>query len=305
MVRSRVSCLRIFPLICLVAAGCYACSSDTDSPRGASGGQAPVAGSTATAGTAGSAPLGGSTAQGGSTPTAAGTGGAGGSGTAGTTSNAGSTSGGGGSGGSTAQGGGGNGGSAAGTGGGGGSGGSLPMLEPCAQPSVSHLKVWEMQVVGGTQVPANGSPLRKYDGGGYEMYVEWTLNGADAYGTANAPLNNMGQYSNGADPAKNAVDISKGDGLTIEYSSTGSTYLQLRTAAVPHGGDHFRADLPSTNGQIQTIKLAYDTFRRPGGNTPPGSDILSGMFSFTFVGSATTKLTIRQVLIPGFVPPCG
>jgi hypothetical protein len=179
------------------------------------------------------------------------------------------------------------------------------MLEPCAQPSVSHLKVWEMQVVGGTQVPANGSPLRKYDGGGYEMYVEWTLNGGDAYGTANAPLNNMGQYTNGADPAKNAVDISKGDGLTIEYASTGNTYLQLRTAAVPHGGDHFRADLPSTNGQIQTIKLAYDTFRRPGGNTPPGSDILSGMFSFTFVGSATTKLTIRQVLIPGFVPPCG
>jgi hypothetical protein len=161
-----------------------------------------------------------------------------------------------------------------------------------------------MQVVGGSQVPANGSPLRKYDGGGYEMYVEWTLNGGEAYGTANAPLNNMGQYANGADPLKNAVDISKGDGLTIEYASTGGTYLQLRTAAVPHGGDHFRADLPSTNGQLQTIQLKYDTFRRPGGNTPPGSDILSGMFSFTFVGSATTKLTLRQVLIPGFAPPC-
>jgi len=40
-------------------------------------------------------------------------------------------------------------------------------------------------------VPATGSALRKYDGGGYEMYVEWTLNGAGAYGTANAPLNNQ------------------------------------------------------------------------------------------------------------------
>ena len=114
----------------------------------------------------------------------------------------------------------------------------------------------------------------------------------------------MGQYSSGADPAKNGVDIGKGSGLTIEYASTGSTYLQLRTGAVPHGGDHFKADLPSTSGMLKTIQLDYATFRRPGGNTPPGDDVLKDVFSFTFVGSATTKLTLRQVLIPGFVPPC-
>ncbi len=161
-----------------------------------------------------------------------------------------------------------------------------------------------MQVVGGSMVPATGSPLRKYDGGGYEMYVEWTLTGGGAYGTANAPLNNQGQYANGADPAKNGIDISQGSGITLEYASAGSTYLQIRTAAVPHGGDHFRADLPSTNGQLQTIQLAYASFRRPGGATPPGDDVLKSAFSFTFVGSATTKLTLRQVLIPGFKPPC-
>ena len=182
--------------------------------------------------------------------------------------------------------------------------GGMTMLTPCADPSVSHLKIWEMQVVGGTQVPANGSPLRKYDGGGYELYVEWTLNGADGYGTANAPINNMGQYTNNADPAKNGMDISKGAGLTIEYASTGSTYMQIRTGAVPHGGDHFKADLPSTNGMLKTILLDYASFRRPGGTTPPGDDVLKDAFSFTFVGAATTKLTLRQVLIPGFVPPC-
>lgn len=300
MARSRVSCRSIFPPICLVAAGCHACSSDSDSPRIGSGGQAPVAGSTASAASAGAAPLGGGT-QGGGTSTAAGTGGASGSATAGATSEAGSASGGSaGAGGSDAQGGGGG---SAGRGGSGGGIDDLPPLEPCEKPSVSHLKVWEMQVVGGSQVPANGSPLRKYDGG-YEMYVEWTLNGGEAYGTANTPLNNMGQYANGADPLKNVVDLSKGDGITLEYSSTGSTYLQLRTAAVPHGGDHFKADLPATNGQMQTVKLLYADFRRPGGNTPPGNDILSGMFSLTFVGSATTKLTLRQIRTPGFIPPC-
>jgi hypothetical protein len=182
--------------------------------------------------------------------------------------------------------------------------GGTATLQPCTDPAVSRLKVWEMQVVGGTQVPANGSPLRKYDGGGYELYVEWTLTGGGAYGTANAPLDNMGQYANGADPAKNAVDISKGSGLTIQYASTGNTYMQIRTGTVPHGGDHFRADLPTTDGMLKMISLDYASFRRPGGTTPPGADVLKDAFSFTFVGSATTKLTLRQILIPGFVPPC-
>jgi hypothetical protein len=62
--------------------------------------------------------------------------------------------------------------------------------------------------------------------------------------------------------------------------------------------------LPSTTGQFKTITLDYASFRRPGGNTPPGTDILKDAFSFTFVGSATTKLTLRQVLTPGFIPPC-
>lgn len=42
---------------------------------------------------------------------------------------------------------------------GGGSSGLTP-LEPCAGPAVSRLEVWEMQVVGGSMVPAQGSPLR-------------------------------------------------------------------------------------------------------------------------------------------------
>jgi hypothetical protein len=176
-------------------------------------------------------------------------------------------------------------------------------LEPCAEPSVSRLKEWEMQVVGGTQVPANGSPLRPIAGGGHELYVEWTLNGG-GYGTANAPLENQGEYSNGATPSEHPVDISMGPGLTIEYASTGNTYMQIRTSTVPHGGDHFRADLPSTDGMLETITIPLDSFRRPGGNSPPGDDVLTDAYSFTFVGGGTTKLTLRQVMIPGFVPPC-
>lgn len=303
MVPSLVWCRGIFPLIA-ASALLGACSSDPATQGGAAG-QSSAAGSPSSAGAAGGGGASGGSASGGSTSGGSASGGSvqGGassaSGAAGSSSAGTNAVAGGGNGGS-----GGTAGSAADGGSAGSGGGSGPVLQACADPAVSRLKVWEMQVVGGTQVPANGSPLRKYDGGGYELYVEWTLTAGGAYGTANAPLNNMGQYTNGADPAKNAVDISKGDGLTIEYASTGNTYLQLRTAAVPHGGDHFRADLPSTGGQLKTVQLPYASFRRPGGNTPPGADILTGMFSFTFVGAATTKLTLRQVLIPGFVPPC-
>lgn len=289
-----------------LGAALLGCSSDAVPPPSVSSGGTLGAGGSAGgpsggAGASGSASTGGSTAGGGGT-------GAGGS-QAGTASG-GTTSGGtgaGGSGGATTGGSAGtSSGGSAGNGGSAGTGGSggAPVLEPCSAPSVSRLKVWEMQVVGGTQVPANGSPLRKYDGGGYELYVEWTLTQGGAYGTANAPINNQGQYTNGADPAKNAIDISKGAGLTIEYASTGNTYMQIRTGTVPHGGDHFRADLPSTNGMLKTIELKYADFRRPGGATPPGDDVLKDAFSFTFVGGGSTKLTLRQVRIPGFVPPC-
>src|SRR5258708_5069790 len=104
---------------------------------------------------------------------------------------------------------------------GGGDAGDYPPLVPCTAPSVSRLKVWEMQVVGGTQVPT-GSPLRKV-GNDYELFVTWTLTGSGAYGTANAPLNNMGEFTNGADPAKNAVDISGATGIFLEYGATGNT----------------------------------------------------------------------------------
>ena len=279
----------------LVLSTCVACSSDVQQKPAASatGGMPSQSGAGAGGSPVTSA---GGAANGGTTVTTSGGTNAGESATGG----AGAATGGASTGGASA---GGSGGATGGNAGAAGAGGGA-MLTPCSDPAVSRLKVWEMQVVGGTQVPANGSPLRKYDGGGYELYVEWTLTGGGAYGTANAPINNMGQYSNGADPAKNGIDISKGTGLTIEYASTGSTYMQIRTGAVPHGGDHFKADLPSTNGMLKTILLDYASFRRPGGNTPPGDDVLKDAFSFTFVGSATTKLTLRQILIPGFIPPC-
>ena len=178
-----------------------------------------------------------------------------------------------------------------------------PPLAQCTAPSVSRLKVWEMQVVGGTQVPANGSPLRGA-GNGYELFVTWTLAGAGGYGTANAPLNNMGQYTSGANPAQNAVDISSAPGVFLEYGATGDTYMQIRTGTVPHGGDHFRATLPVTGTEVKTITLNFADFRRPGGATPPGPDILKDVFSFTFVGGGTTTLTLRQVRVRGFIPPC-
>jgi hypothetical protein len=269
-----------------------ACSSEPDGSSPNAGGTSNASGAAAgaaagAAGTATNPAAGGSSGFGGTSQAGAPAGGAGTAGSSGGSGQAGAGAGG-----------------SAGNGSGGSGGSGIPVLEPCADPAVSRLKKWEMQVVGGTQVPT-GSPLRQVEGGGYEMYVEWTLNGGgEQYGTANAPLNNMGQYSDGADPAKNGVDISQGPAIIIAYSSTGSTYLQIRTGAVPHGGDHFKADLPSTDGQLKIISLALDSFRRPGGTTPPGDDVLKDAFSFTFVGSATTKLALRHVYIPGFVPPC-
>jgi hypothetical protein len=159
-----------------------------------------------------------------------------------------------------------------------------------------------MMTSGGSMMPGNGSPLRKF-GDSYEMYVVWTLNGG-GYGTANTPLKNMGQYANGADPTKYAVDISGEGGLTLEYATTGSSYVQIRTGTVPHGGDHFKANMPVTAGEIKIVTLKFADFRRPGGNTPPGPDVLKDAFSLTFVASATTTMTLRQIRIGSFVPPC-
>jgi hypothetical protein len=201
----------------------------------------------------------------------------------------------------TADDGGGSGGAVVVTDAGGGDGIGLPPLTPCTAPAVSRLKVWEMQVSGGTQTP-NGSPLRKF-GDAYEMHVAWVLNGG-GYGTANTALNNLGQYSGGADPTKNAVDLSAAPGVVLEYSLTGPAYMQLRTGTIPHGGNHFKATIPATADQIQTATLKFADFRRPGGNTPPGADVLKDVFSFTFVGSGTTTLTLRQIRVAGFTPPC-
>jgi hypothetical protein len=179
--------------------------------------------------------------------------------------------------------------------------GGLPPLAPCTAPAVSRLKVWEMDISGGTAVP-KGTPLRKV-GDSYEFHVAWTLNGG-GYGTANTALNNKGQYSGGADPAKSSADVSGASGLFLEYSATGNTYMQLRTGAVPHGGDHFRATLPVTGDQLRTIMLNFADFRRPGGKTPPGPEILKDVFTLTFVAGGTTTVTLRQIRIPGFTPPC-
>ncbi|HXI55056.1 MAG TPA: hypothetical protein VNO55_03300 [Polyangia bacterium] len=177
----------------------------------------------------------------------------------------------------------------------------LPPLTPCTAPAVSRLKVWEMDVSGGTATPS-GSPLRKV-GDVYEMHVAWKLSGG-GYGTANTALNNLGQYSGGADPAKEAVDLSGAPGVVLEYSVTGPAYMQIRTGTVPHGGDHFKANLPMTGDQLTIATLKFADFRRPGGTAPPGPDILKDVFSFTFVGSGTTTLTLRQVRVAGFTPPC-
>jgi hypothetical protein len=279
---------RLSLIACALCAGCGPAdpapgSSSTMGGGGATANAAGAAGaSQAALGGAGGSVL--ATAGGGSGGSGAGAGGAGSAGTAGAAGSAGAS------------------GAAAGLGGAGGSEGLTP-LPPCSQPSVSRLMVWETQVVGGTMLPASGSPLREFQGA-HELYIEWTLDGGGSYGTANAPLNNQGEYTNGADPGQNGVDISSAPGVTLEYATTGNAYLQIRTASEPHGGDHFRADLPLTDGEIAVTTLNFADFRRPGGDMPPETAILQEVFSFTFVAGATTKLTLRQVLVPGFSPPC-
>ncbi len=278
---------RLLLITCVLSLGCGSAEPAPPSSSSTGGGGA----SASAAGAAGAAQAGG--------------GGASGSGGSATTTGGGGSSAGAENGGSTtAAGAGGSAGALGGSAGlgGGGSAGLMP-LPPCAEPSVSRLMVWEMQVVGGTMVPASGSPLREF-GDAHELYVEWTLDGGGSYGTANAPLNNQGEYSSGANPAENGVDISSAAGVTLEYATTGSAYLQIRTASEPHGGDHFRADLPPTNGEIAIVTLNFADFRRPGGDTPPEAAILQEVFSFTFVAAGTTNLTLRQVLVPGFSPPC-
>ncbi len=139
-------------------------------------------------------------------------------------------------------------------------------------------------------------------GDAYEMHVSWALS-SGGYGTANTPLGNKGQYTNGVDPAKSSVDLSAAPGVVLEYAATGSVYMQIRTGADPHGGSHYRATIPVTGGDMKVVTLKFADFRLSG-NTPPGPNILKDVFSFTFVGSGTTMLTLRQVRVAGYVPPC-
>lgn len=295
------------PLLLLVAAGAPACTPGGDvvgTPSGSGGTSAGSGGQggQSSGGSGGPTGSGGAIDAGGEDLATPGSGGSGG-GASGSGGSGGAT----GTGGAVGTDGGGTGGGSGGMIGGsdGGAGGAitLPPLTPCTMPAVSRLKVWEMMTSGGSMMPM-GSPLRKVAGtDAYEMYVSFTIQGG-GYGTANTALKNAGQYANGANPAQNAVDISAEGGITLEYATTGASYLQIRTGTVPHGGAHFKIDLPVTAGMIKTTKFNFADFRRPGGQVPPGPDVLKDAFSLTFVASATGTMTLRQVRVGAFVPPC-
>jgi hypothetical protein len=178
----------------------------------------------------------------------------------------------------------------------------------CPAPSLSGLRVFETQVVGGTQQPPQGvSPLVQ-SGGSSELRITWMLDPqappSNRFGTLNLPLRNRGQFTDGIEPRNFPVDLGAAAGLDVRYASTGPVFVQLRTGSVPNGGDHFRADLPVTGGQLRALQLPFASFRRPGGNTPPGPEITRDAFSFTFATTEGAALRLTDVSVPGLQPPC-
>ncbi|GEM_PF-4255826 len=186
----------------------------------------------------------------------------------------------------------------------------------CSLPAVSGFGVWETQVVGGTQSPPeSSSPLRALDGGvgtpcggdtACEMHIEWTIDPPDPstkWGTVNIPLANRGEYTHNISPQDYAVDLGAAGSVTLTYASEGPLVLQLRTSTTPHGGDHFRIILPP-RADSGPVDFSFSEFRRPEGGAAPGPEILSDGFSFTLATSESAWMTLRQIEVSGYVPPC-
>lgn len=180
------------------------------------------------------------------------------------------------------------------TGGGTGSGG-LPALEECATPSIDRLQSWQASGEGPT-TPATGD-LLVADGAEYVARISY--NGASEW--------HVGPVVWIANVFDGDADFSASSGVELTYSATADFFLQIRPSSDWDGGDKWHANVPSTNGAVQTLFIPFQStswFEKLGA-PPVAFDVaLTEARGFVFVGNTQNTIEIRGLRVDGYEPPC-
>jgi len=171
---------------------------------------------------------------------------------------------------------------------------------------VSGYQVWDPQVVGtghlnGTAANAwpqqgtdNTACLIVDEGGRPTMIASFTTMGSNDYGTVNVPLGSL--LAIPPHPASNyAQNLTGKTRLNLEYSASSDMWLELRSGAIPHGGDHNQYVFPRTTpiGLVVNVSVPLSAF---GGSTRETVDqFLADAYSLTFaaLGSINSTNTIK------------
>ena len=176
----------------------------------------------------------------------------------------------------------------------------------CKEPSVSRFKVWDAEVSKDeSSLSTDGPTVLTLRDGKPVAHVVFTLAGPSSYGTINVPLKNHREDQ--AHATKDfSVDLGRSRAVTVKYASNADLFLQLRHGARAHGGHHYRASLPATEGQLRTRTLRFADFAQP--DWVKESERypldLHDVFSFTVAALRSADVTVASLEIEGFSPAC-
>ena len=171
---------------------------------------------------------------------------------------------------------------------------------------MSRFTVWDVEVSkdGSTLTLDAGSSLAMHDGRRV-AHVVFDLQGPQSYGTINVPLRNHREDAT-YKTSEHSVDLGRSRAVTVGYASTADLFLQIRHGARAHGGHHYRAKLPATNGSFRTERLFFADFAQPdwvSENDRYPLD-LSDVFSFTVAALQSADVTIATLAADGYTPAC-
>jgi hypothetical protein len=178
--------------------------------------------------------------------------------------------------------------------------------DACKEPAVSRFTVWDVEVSkdGSTLALDAGSPFA-LRGDQRVTHVVFDLKGPASYGTINVPLRNHREDAT-YKTSEHSVDLGRARAVTVSYASTADLFLQIRHGARAHGGHHYRAKLPTTNGLLRSERLFFVDFAQPdwvSENDRYALD-LSDVFSFTVAALQSADVTIASLVADGYTPAC-
>lgn len=171
---------------------------------------------------------------------------------------------------------------------------------------MSRFTVWDVEVSkdGSTLAVEGGSPFA-LRGDQRVAHVVFDLKGPESYGTINVPLRNHREDATYG-TSEHSVDLSRGRAVTVGYASTADLFLQIRHGARAHGGHHYRAKLPATNGLLRSERLFFADFAQPDWVAPDDRYPLDlhDVFSFTVAALQSADVTIASLAADGYTPAC-